>query len=188
MSDQQLLVAPVEPAVKLDLVDGTIADELVDVSVIAAPAPLESEGRNLFGEAGSPPGLRRRTRRQCSSIFRAFGDWLCSELGRPPLVADLDTDAIAQPAVDRTLHRALQSLSQPATPCFRQPDPLLSLPHLSSLVAHRDAYAEAPEMRTSRRSGRPAHTELPLPASCDSVHHRVARGATPRRRRSFVRS
>ena len=56
VSDQQLLVAPVEPAVKLDLVNGTIAGELVDVSMIAAPAPLESEGRNLFGEAGSPPG------------------------------------------------------------------------------------------------------------------------------------
>ncbi len=60
--DQQLLVAPVEPAVKLDLVDGTIADELVDVSVTAAPAPLGSDGRNLFGEAGSPPGPRRRAR------------------------------------------------------------------------------------------------------------------------------
>jgi integrase len=35
------------------------------------------------------------TRRQYASIFRAFGDWLAGELGRPPLVGDLDTDAIA---------------------------------------------------------------------------------------------
>ena len=128
VSDQQLLLAPVEPAVKLDLVEGTIADELVDVSVIAAPAPLESQGRNLFSEARSPPGPRRRARGGSTPRSSARSATGSAELGRPPLVADLDTDATAQPAVHRTLHRAPQSPSQPATPCFRQPDPPLSLP------------------------------------------------------------
>ena len=53
MSEQQLALAPAEPTVELELVDGTIADELADAVVIApsAPAPTELEERNLFGEA-----------------------------------------------------------------------------------------------------------------------------------------
>ena len=53
MSEQQLALAPAEPAVELELVDGTIADELADAVVIApsAPALTELEKRNLFGEA-----------------------------------------------------------------------------------------------------------------------------------------
>ena len=89
---------------------------------------LGDRGAGATGVGGAEPVRRGRiaaraasasTRRQYSSIFRAFGDWLCSELGRPPLVADLDTDAIAQPAVDRTLHRALQSLSAAGHKCCR---------------------------------------------------------------------
>jgi integrase len=67
--------------------------------VIAAPAPTPTElgQRNLFGEAEriAARAASVSTRRQYSSIFRAFGDWLLGELGRPPLVADLDTDVIA---------------------------------------------------------------------------------------------
>jgi hypothetical protein len=99
VSEQQLALAPAEPTVELELVDGTIADELADAVMIAAPAPTptEVEQRNLFGEAGRIAGraASASTRRQYSSIFRAFGDWLAGELGRPPVVADLDTDAIA---------------------------------------------------------------------------------------------
>ena len=32
------------------------------------------------------------TRRQYGAIFRAFGDWLAAQLGRPPVVGDLDAD------------------------------------------------------------------------------------------------
>ena len=97
MSEQQLLLAPVEAVLELELVDGTIADEPADVVVIAAPAPAGMEARNLFGEAEriAARAASASTRRQYASIFRAFGDWLAGELGRPPIVGDLDTDAIA---------------------------------------------------------------------------------------------
>jgi integrase/recombinase XerD len=35
------------------------------------------------------------TRRQYGSIYRSFATWLAAQLGRPPLVADLDADVIA---------------------------------------------------------------------------------------------
>jgi integrase len=105
VSKQQLFLAPVEPTVELEL-DGTIADELVNAAVIAAPAPAGSEQRNLFGEAEriAARAASASTRRQYASIFRAFGDWLAGELGRPPVVGDLDTDTVA--AYARHLARA----------------------------------------------------------------------------------
>src|SRR5450755_781272 len=97
VSEQQLALAPAEPTVELELVDATIADELADAVVIAAPAPAGLEQRNLFGEAEriAARAASASTRRQYASIFRAFGDWLSGELSRPPVVGDLDTDAIA---------------------------------------------------------------------------------------------
>ena len=78
MSEQQLALAPGEPTVELELVDDTVADELADTVVIAAPAaaPTELEERNLFGEAEriAARAASASTRRQYSSIFRAFGD------------------------------------------------------------------------------------------------------------------
>ena len=55
------------------------------------------EQRNLFGEAEriAARTASASTRRQYSSSFRAFGNWLAGELGRPPVVGDLDTDAVA---------------------------------------------------------------------------------------------
>ena len=116
MSEQQLALAPAELTVELELVDGTIADELADAVVIAAPAPTELEERNLFGEAEriAARAASASTRRQYASIFRAFGDWLAGELGRPPLVADLDTDAIA--AYARQLATAGGRGRRPAAP------------------------------------------------------------------------
>ncbi len=118
MSEQQLALAPAEPTVELELVDGTIADELADAVVIAAPPPSPAgvEERNLFREAEriAARAASASTRRQYASIFRAFGDWLCSELGRPPLVADLDTDAIA--AYGRHLASAGGRGGRPAAP------------------------------------------------------------------------
>jgi hypothetical protein len=116
MSGQQLLLAPTEPALELELVDGTITDEVDDVAVIAAPAPTELEARNLFGEAEriAARAASASTRRQYASIFRAFGDWLAGELGRPPVVGDLDTDAIA--AYGRHLAVAGGRGGRPAAP------------------------------------------------------------------------
>lgn len=53
--------------------------------------------RNLFGEANriAARAATASTRRQYAAIFRAFGDWLASELGRPPVVGELDVDVIA---------------------------------------------------------------------------------------------
>ncbi len=94
---QQLLLAPPEPVVELELVDGVIAGELADGAVITTLAPSGFEQRNLFGEAEriAARAAAAGTRRQYGAIFRAFGEWLAGELGRPPLVGDLDTDVIA---------------------------------------------------------------------------------------------
>jgi hypothetical protein len=85
VNEQQVVLAAVEPALELELVDGTIADQLADPAVIAAPARSGSEQRNLFGEAEriAARAASASTRRQYASIFRAFGDWLGGELGRP---------------------------------------------------------------------------------------------------------
>jgi hypothetical protein len=74
------------------------------------------EERNLFGEAEriAARAASASTRRQYASIFRAFGDWLAGELGRPPVVADLDTDAIA--AYARHLASAGGRGGRPAAP------------------------------------------------------------------------
>jgi integrase len=124
VSEQQLVLGPAEPVVDLEIdleiefVDGTIADQLADAVVIAAPAPAPTglEQRNLFGEAEriAARAASASTRRQYASIFRAFGDWLAGELGRPPLVCDLDTDAIA--AYGRHLATAGGRGGRPAAP------------------------------------------------------------------------
>ncbi len=115
---QQLLLAPAEPTVELELVDGTIADELADAAAIttSAPAPSGLEERNLFGEAQriAARAASAGTRRQYAAIFGAFGDWLAGELGRPPLVGDLDTDVIA--AFARHLASAGGRGGRPAAP------------------------------------------------------------------------
>jgi integrase len=96
VSELQLALTPVANA-ELELVDG----ELVANAEMATPSPPPPapglHGRNLFGEAEriAARAASASTRRQYAAIFRAFGDWLASELGRPPVVADLDADVIA---------------------------------------------------------------------------------------------
>jgi hypothetical protein len=96
MSSAQLSLASIEPEMELELVDGAIAEESLDVALIPPPA-VSFEARNLFGEAEriAARAATASTRRQYASIFRSFGDWLAAELGRPPVVGDLDADAIA---------------------------------------------------------------------------------------------
>ncbi len=74
-----------------------VAGELAYAAAIATAAPDEIEQRNLFGEAQriAARAASAGTRWEYAAIFRAFGDWLAGELGRPPLVGDVDTDAIA---------------------------------------------------------------------------------------------
>ena len=91
---QQALTAGVDD-VALEVVEGEILPSpTLDLAALGAVA---LERRNLFGEAQRIAGRAASagTRRQYASIFRAFGDWLAGELGRPPLVGDLDADAIA---------------------------------------------------------------------------------------------
>jgi integrase len=107
VSEQQLALAPAEPTVDL---------ELVDAAPAPSPSPAGVEQRNLFGEAEriAARAASASTRRQYASIFRAFGDWLAGELSRPPLVADLDMDAIA--AYGRHLASAGGRGGRPAAP------------------------------------------------------------------------
>jgi integrase len=53
--------------------------------------------RNLFGEADriAARAASTGTRRQYTAIYRAFAHWLREQLGRPPVVGDLDADVIA---------------------------------------------------------------------------------------------
>ncbi|MGO9901254.1 MAG: tyrosine-type recombinase/integrase [Solirubrobacteraceae bacterium] len=90
---------------------------MVDTLVIATVArdfPLEE--RNLFGEASriAAWAASAGTRRQYAAIFGAFGEWLQRELGRPPVVGDLNTDVIA--AYGRYLATAGGRGGRPAAP------------------------------------------------------------------------
>jgi integrase len=100
VSAQHLSLAPVA---ELELVDGELVAAPADITSAAPlspsppPSPPRLEVRNLFGEAERIAGraASASTRRQYGAIFRAFGDWLAGELGRPPVVGDLDADVIA---------------------------------------------------------------------------------------------
>lgn len=102
MTGEQLeLTAPAPVTVDdLDVLEGVVAP-IEPKPALAAAAEVrlvdELADRNLFAEAdriaarASSPG----TRRQYAAIYRTFAHWLREQLGRPPLVADLDADVIA---------------------------------------------------------------------------------------------
>ena len=102
MSARQLSLTPPAEA-ELELVDGELvssAGAVASASVLSPfllPSPTVLDTRNLFGEAEriAARAATPSTRRQYGAIFRAFGDWLAGELGRPPVVGDLDADVIA---------------------------------------------------------------------------------------------
>ena len=65
--------------------------------MIAAPATAGLEQRNLFGE-GERIAARAGVGEHAQAVrvdLPRVRDWLSGELGRPPVVGDLDTDAIA---------------------------------------------------------------------------------------------
>ena len=73
------------------------APPAVAVSPSSPPVSSALEERSLFGEAEriAARAASASPRRQYGAIFRAFGDWLAREFGRPPLIGDLDADVIA---------------------------------------------------------------------------------------------
>ena len=84
------------------------------------PVPSALEERNLFAEAEriAARAASASTRRQYGAIFRALGDWLAGELGRPPLVGDLDADVVAAYGRDLT-SRGGRSGGDSVRVCFR---------------------------------------------------------------------
>jgi integrase len=121
VSELQPALAPVVDA-ELELVDAELvssAGAVASGSVLSpSPPPIPSaiEERNLFGEAEriAARAASVSTRRQYRAIFRAFGDWLAGELGRPPVVDDVDTDVIA--AYGRHLETSGGRGGRPAAP------------------------------------------------------------------------
>ena len=103
MSVLQPTLTAAEAGAELELVDGELvtsagaAASATALSPPRRPSGLGLEERNLFAEAGriAARAASASTRRQYGAIFRAFGDWLAGELGRPPVVGDLDADVIA---------------------------------------------------------------------------------------------
>ncbi len=91
------------PDGQLQLAAATDVAEVVEATVILeAPAPATRASdqlvpRNLFGEADriAARAASPSTRRQYAAIYRAFAHWLRDQLGRPPVVGDLDADVIA---------------------------------------------------------------------------------------------
>ena len=119
MSDPQLsLTLPGPEDEALELVDGELADASLEVAVLSPPPPPTPglEERSLFAEAQriAARAASASTRRQYGAIFRSFGDWLGAQLGRPPVVADLDADVIA--AYGRHLATAGGRGGRPAAP------------------------------------------------------------------------
>jgi integrase len=112
---------PVEIAGVVDVVDDVDAEvfepdlDPAELVVVAAAVDV-LEHRNLFAEAEriAARASSAGTRRQYASIYRAFGDWLTAQLGRSPLVGDLDADVIA--AYTRHLQTAGGRGGQPAAP------------------------------------------------------------------------
>ena len=83
-----------DAAVELELVDAELVHDRAGDVPPAGP-PLEE--RNFFAEAQriAQRAATPATRRQYAAIYRSFGGWLTSQLGRPPLVRDLDADVLA---------------------------------------------------------------------------------------------
>ncbi len=131
---------------------------------LAAAVLAGRENLFLAGERVAGRGASPATRRQYASIHRAFGDWLMGELGRPPLVGDMDADAIA--AYSRHLEARGGRGGRPAAPATRR---------------HRGARARActrPHRR--RRRARPGPQAGP---AGDADRHRLRQPA-PRVERS----
>ena len=100
MTGQQLELAGGGHLVDVAEVLGGIAEVGERAAGIPSAIDLNDSGlsqHNLFGEAEriAARAASGGTRRQYAAIYRAFGYWLRDQLGRPPVVGDLDADVIA---------------------------------------------------------------------------------------------
>ena len=103
MSERQLSLARSADA-ELELVDAELVTSAGAVASAAPSPPPRRPSASAARTSATCSARRERiaaraatasTRRQYGAIFRAFGDWLAGELGRPPVVGDLDADVIA---------------------------------------------------------------------------------------------
>jgi hypothetical protein len=101
VNERQVSLAAAEAGAELELIDATVVEAPAPLPALLSPSPppvpSELEERNLFAEAEriAARATSASTRRQYGAIFRAFGDWVAGEVGRPPMVGDLDADVIA---------------------------------------------------------------------------------------------
>jgi hypothetical protein len=118
MTEQQMVLGTaIEEAEALELVDVEVLRDVDPAELASAAAGVDPLAeRNLFGEADRIAArvASAGTRRQYAAIYRAFGDWLSTQLGRPPLVGDLDADVIG--AYARHLASAGGRGGRPAAP------------------------------------------------------------------------
>jgi len=126
VSEAQLTLPAAEAGDEAELVDAELVSSSGAVASAGAlspsppPVSFALAERNLFAEAQriAARAATASTRRQYGAIFRAFGDWLAGELGRAPLVGDLDADVIA--GYGRHLAAAGGRGGRPAAPATRR--------------------------------------------------------------------
>jgi integrase/recombinase XerD len=122
VSGRQLVLTPAGSDDDVELVDAqpvaSAAPIAPTLGLSPSPPPIQATlaGRNLFAEAEriAARAATASSRRQYGAIFRAFVDWLVRELGRPPVVGDLDADVIA--AFGRHLAARGGRAGRPAAP------------------------------------------------------------------------
>jgi integrase/recombinase XerD len=139
-------------AAVVDVVDATLILELLDATpeaIVDDPATvnLYAVGERLAARAASPA-----TRRQYSAIYRSFGDWLRLELGRPPLLGDVDADVVA--AYGRHLETAGGRGGRPASLATRR----IYMTMVRALARQAGLDAVADEVRAPRHQPGPPET------------------------------
>ena len=110
--------------------------------------------RNLFGEAGriAARAATAGTRRQYAAIYRAFAQWLREQLGRPPVVGDLDADVIA--AYSRHLATSGGRGGRPAAPATAR----VYVSTVRALARQLDREQAIADVRTPRHEPGPPET------------------------------
>ena len=160
MSGLQLTLTAAEAGAELELVDGELvasAGAAVSATALFPSPPPDPSGlgeHNLFAESEriAARAASASTRRQYGAIFRSFGDWLAAELGRPPLVGDLDADVLA--AYGRHLALAGGRGGRPAAPATAR----VYLSMLRVLARELGRGAEVDGVRIARHEPGPPET------------------------------
>ena len=150
---QRELAAAIDEVEVLDVVDATVVTDAVTATATATGTGNLSE-RNLFGEADRivARAATASTRRQYAAIYRAFAHWLHEQLGRPPVVGDLDADVIA--AYARHLATEGGRGGRPAAPATAR-DYVSMVRALARQLGREDAIAD---VRAPRHEAGPPET------------------------------